>query len=197
MEQVESNQEVPQVEPQVSVQETEKQESIRRTNDIAREAYSKMQGFDTNDSIPIGNEPTAMPQREEVQIPSIPSNISPLDALSKEVEESQYEGDNVKAKAGFEGLKSKYKEKIEAYKQEFSGVQSELSELKAKLEQANGFQKEAERVKDLELRLQEAEARAEQKAKEAEENSYYRLKHDAKSDPRVVKAYVELSLIHI
>lgn len=146
------------------------------------------------EGLPLGNPPTE---------PTIPAQLPPTstippstftsqaDDLLSDIEGAKLEEAAPKSIASFDGLKARYKNKVQALKDEFSSVSTQLQ----KLQSENAELSKLKEVNDEYTHLQNEVATLKETLKEYEQEldttRYYRMKYDFENDPYVRNEYIK------
>lgn len=148
-------------------------------------------------SLPLGNIPDSAPPGSNLFDQSPTAPIAPLanfdsdiDNLLKDIDSAQLTEGSEKSIASFEGLKTRYKNKIEQLKQQYQNTTTELETLRNTQTDFDSLKSKATVADELEQKLKEAKETLEAQTSELEEARYYRRKYDFENDPYVRSNYI-------
>lgn len=119
-----------------------------------------------------------------------PNVVTDIDSLEKELEEARLEGKTPESIRSFEGLKSRYKNKIAEIRAKVERLEKEKAEAAEKIAILPDIQAKVNHYDNLVAKTKRMEEDLEKAKKEASENSYFRKKYDFENDPEIRRSFI-------
>jgi len=116
--------------------------------------------------------------------------LNDIRSLEEELDEAKLEGKTPESIRSFEGLKSRYKNKVAEIRAKVEQLEKEKAEASEKISKLPEVQAKLNHYEQLTAKTKRMEEELEQAKKEARENSYFRKKYDFENDPEIKKAFI-------